>query len=368
MVRNANCKKPGSLISGRCYLHGAQDRYAKRKLALITDFVLILAAWGHLVSADEVVTFEPQTTQSTFFSDDEVSFRLNLNSEQAIDGRVTWQLSSLHRGLARGEVAVKAAAAKPRSITLRLPMPHIKDGVIQPAVLSASFNEAGNQEPSATYRRELWVFSADPFVDRTHWIEQLQLQLFDPVGKTTKIFESAGIPCEEIRSVAGLQAIESGIVIVAEGVNRTAIAETLVSLAAAGRRVLWFAPEQCAFDLPGSDQFVGKRPKQILLSGSNRIEQLDKRLDPHVWADAESAKSVSLNIVAEGNRTLVKIGPPREGWVWLQAEYSDPDGQLILCGLGLVDCWDATPTPRFMLARLLEQLDNTDQSTEVIEE
>jgi hypothetical protein len=98
------------------------------------------------------------------------------------------------------------------------------------------------------------------------------------------------------------------------------------------------------------------------------MEWLDKRLDPNAWADVEKSKSVGLKMVARRNRTFLEIGPPDQGWVWLQAKYSDPDGQLILCGLSLVDTWDASPTPRYMLASLLEQLDHQDSKTDVTEE
>ncbi len=324
------------------------------------------ACWFEAVPANEAVTVQITPRQTTFFADEDVSFQLNVSAAQAIDGVVNWQLTALHRTLARGEVAAKINPGKSSPLSFRLPMPHIKDGVIQQTLLTASLKETPRAEPVVILQRDLWVFSANPFVDRQEWLEQLDLHLYDPVGETAKIFDAAGIPYEKIRSITGFPATES-IVIVGEGVSlrkNSLLAQALLSQAAKGGRVLCFAPEDGDFEFPGGKDFAEKRPKNILFSGSDMIEQLDKRLDANLWTDAANANSIGLQLVSRRSRTYLEIGEPDNGWSWLRLDYNDPDGTLILCGLGLVHCWDASPTPRFMLARLLEQLASLDPSTE----
>lgn len=337
-----------------------------RWLAILLVGVLAVACCES-VCADESISFAPVTIQTTFFSDDEIAFELQLNSDKAVNGKVTWGLTALHRTLGRGDVEIKIDKGNPAAIKLRLKMPHVRSGVIENVLLSASFHSDNNDQPWASYRRDFWVYNSDPFVDRKQWLEELELRLFDPSGRLAKIFDDTEIPFEGIRTIADLESIESGLVIVGEGAKRDTVGQTLFTMAAAGHRILWFAPEKGEIGVPGSENFVGKRPKEFSLAGPNHLETLDKRLDRNAWADAEQTKSIGLKLIGHRNRSIIEIGQRDEGWLWCQTKYSDPDGQLILCGLGLVDGWDASPTPRYMLARLMEQLDRNDSPTELTE-
>ncbi|NND98242.1 MAG: hypothetical protein HKN47_13030 [Pirellulaceae bacterium] len=298
-----------------------------------------------------------ESTRTNFFSDAEVELTVNVTAPEVLAGRVTWQLTALHRTIARGDALVKLEPDNPTSVNLRFRMPHVKEGVVHNTLLTVSFTQAGQRRAATTVETEWWVFAPDPFADRTQWLEQLELQLFDPGGATAKLFRSAGIPFAELRSVGELKTADSGLIIVAEGVKRSEMAETLVSLAAAGRNVLWFAPTVCELQIPGSEEFDEKLPKELAFRGSDRIEQLDKRLDPNAWSDPELAKSVGFQVVSRRGLTNVEVADAETGWSWVTANYGDPDAQFILCGLGLIDAWDASPTPRYLLLRLLEQLD-----------
>jgi hypothetical protein len=323
------------------------------------------ASCAQLAAADRDVTVQIETSQTNFFADQDLSFQLNVTAEQAIDGVLSWQLTALHRTLARGDIAANIKPGQNNSLSFRLPIPHVKDGVIQQTILQASLKTAGDAKPVEVLHRALWVFCSNPFSDRQQWLERLDLELYDPAGGTAKIFDDAEIPYQAIRSIAGLRAAE-GIVIVGEGVSlgkNTLLAETLVSLAAKGRRVLWFGPADGEFEFPSGETFAGKEPNNLVLSRSDTLEQLDKRLDANLWTDADNAKSIGLQVVARRSKTYVEIVGPDRGWSWLRLDFADPEGTLILSGLRLVDCWDASPTPRFMLARLLEQIADTDSTT-----
>jgi hypothetical protein len=322
---------------------------------------------GPVVGHEAAVTAQAQTVRANFFADEEISFTLELTATQAVDGLASWQLMMQHRTLMRGDARVKITPRKLASVSFPLRMPHLNQGVIEKIVLAVGFSQAGDAGSATIFEQDLWVFASDPFVDRTQWLEELGLQLFDPPGQTAQVFESAEIPFRRIHTTAALDAIEEGIVVVGEGISlrkRATLAETLLSLAATGRDVLWFAPEEGDFEFPGGEDFPGITPKQLLLSGSNMIEKLDKRLDSNTWADPEQAKSVGLQLVARRNRAYLEISSSNQGWTWLQTDFGEPGGQMILSGFCIADCWDLSPTPRFLLARLLEQFDNPDQPSE----
>ncbi len=336
--------------------------------------LISIASWVDTASALEAadgVTANPQTTQTTFFSDETVDFVLELTAEDAVDGTVSWQFSTLHRTLGRGDTEIEIEPAKPGSVSFRLRMPHVKEGVVGQAVLKASFQTNDGAAPALVYERELSIFPRDPFADRAHWLEELELQLFDPEGRTAKLFDDARIPFREVRSATRLRSSESGMIVVGEGIelrNHAGLADALMELAGDGRHLIWFAPAEGEIQFPGSDGFAGKSPKNLSFLGSNMIEQLDKRLDSGFWSERDTSRSVGLGILARRNRCYIEVVEPSKGWTWMHAQFSDPEGHLILCGLRIVDDWEKSPTPRFMLARLLEHMDNLKQLTEPTDE
>jgi hypothetical protein len=41
----------------------------------------------------------------------------------------------------------------------------------------------------------------------------------------------------------------------------------------------------------------------------------------------------------------------------MAVDFAEKKGRLVVCGFSLVGSWDASPTPRYLLRRILEQFD-----------
>ena len=79
-----------------------------------------------------------------------------------------------------------------------------------PAVLSVSCYAPHAGVPEASLEKPLWIFPENPFTNRSQWLKQLQIRLFDPVGKTRQVFKKTAIPFTETRNVDSLSALDGG--------------------------------------------------------------------------------------------------------------------------------------------------------------
>jgi hypothetical protein len=81
---------------------------------------------------------------------------------------------------------------------------------------------------------------------------------------------------------------------------------------------------------------------------------LDKRLGDQAWVAGKPLVARELIVASERQALVAQFADPGGGWPWLEIGYGK--SKLVWCGLGVVRDWDQSPTPRFLLARLLESL------------
>ena len=218
----------------------------------------------------------------------------------------------------------------------------------------------GKSDKESSYEKTLWIFAADPFYNRTKWVEGLKITLYDsdPKSKTAEALKSLKVPFEEVRNPAALADLKEGLLLVGEGVSlkdEAGLAEAMVQAASRGIPVLCLCPKEGIFPLPGTDNGL-PAPGSLTFHRQDIITKLDKRLDAAAWAPDNQVVARSLTIKAEDGKVIAEIQEGSKGWPWLQLDYPDQKGRLVLCGFPIIQRWDASPTPRYLLARLLEHV------------
>ncbi|MBW3596263.1 MAG: hypothetical protein KY475_03195, partial [Planctomycetes bacterium] len=213
----------------------------------------------------------------------------------------------------------------------------------------------------AEHERAVWLFSRDPFVNRREWLKDLKIALYDPEGATQKVFDEAEIPYNAPRTTAALGEVEDGVAIIGEGVSfgsRRGLAETLANLAARGVPVICLAPADGEIPFPGGEE--QPLAESVELRRSDVIKEFDKRLDADHWPPAGQVVKSGLTVAGRRGGVTLEVGDSPIAWPWLRASYAGGK-QEIICGFGVIEAWDAAPTPRFLLAEILKQL--TDEET-----
>jgi hypothetical protein len=95
-------------------------------------------------------------------------------------------------------------------------------------------------------------------------------------------------------------------------------------------------------------------PSRVVLRREDAITTLDKRLDATGWPPDGKIVASTMSIVADRSRAVFEVGSRQTGWPWIEVHYSGQRATLLICGFGIVEHWAAGPTPRYLLARMLE--------------
>ena len=328
--------------------------------ALTFVFPLVVAVTP-LAAAEWDAKITPREAWSTFFASDEVTLGYTVDSRKSTGVRVAWAFSAQRRTIARGEMSRKV---EPIEIALRLPP--LREGVTLDTELHVQLiDDRGGVV--ADHRRVLRIFGRDAFAHRREWLTGLKLVLFDTQKKTQETFDDAGIPYKLARNAAALRETTDGLVVIGEGVsfaNHPSLPETLTDLAAKGVSVLCLAPADGHLAFPGAEDGRPK-PECVSFRGSEIITELDKRLDARAWPPSGGMVASTVEVTSRRGRVVLSVSDTPRAWPWLEVTYTGqrqknsdlPDsGRLIVCGFGLIDNWQASPTPRYLLMHILVRL------------
>jgi hypothetical protein len=360
----------GIKLSAQC--EGTSSRFGIAALVLSGWLVALTGA----ARGDDGVTIEPREKWSGVFGESEAAFTFDIRSTARVAGRVGWSLSANNRTIARGELPLDAGPAKPATVAVPLKIPPVKEGVTFPMQLTLTVFAKDAAQPAATLVKPLWIYGRDPFVDRTQWLKELALMLYDPDGRTAAAFDKADIPYKETRNIAALAAAEAGLVVIGEAVSlaeHRSLGEALGQLAARGVPVLCLAPADGALVLSAADAPEARPPDRVVLKRRDAITELDKRLDAEAWPPDGQIVAARLAVSSDGDQLLVEVSDSERAWPWLEVWYpartsedvpagcgeADPGTPLVVVGFGIIRHWDASPTPRYLLARLFECLSAT---------
>lgn len=322
------------------------------------SIALCLVLVAGLANEVGAVTITPLQPWSNYFAANEAKLAYEVAADAVIECRAGWRLKVGTRTLATREVACPVAPDKPGKLTIDVVFPPVEEGIILAVELEVSVFEPTENKSLASSTRTLWLFPSNPFLDRREWLKDFKITLFDPKGSTARIFEKAAIDCKTTKNLDAVAKLTEGMLIVAEGVSfkdYRALPKVMMEAAVAGRPVLCLAPLGGQLPLPGADTPGVPVPERMLWARNDIITEMDKRLDARWWTEeADPVKSV-LTLKGESRRVMGDFAAGNQGWPWFEAQFADSKGHLVICGFGVIEHWEAGPTPRFLLSRIFER-------------
>lgn len=302
-------------------------------------------------------TIEDRSKWSNVFGGKEATWQYQVKAPRAFKGRAFWKLTSAGRTLARGETGVAAGPDRPAPVKVALTLPPVRNGVVLEAKLTLSLFADKAEKAAASQEKTIWIFPEDPFYLHAKWLKELKIHLLDPEKKTLQVLEKAKVPFDEVGNVESIAELKEGVLLVGEGVSfkdYPALPELLIQAAARGLPVLCLAPAQGKLPIPGVEKARIPVPGSLAWRRGDVIREIDKRLDALSWSGGEMIAS-TVALTAEEGVVQGEI-VPAGGWPWMEANYPETHGRLVICGFGIIPQWDASPTPRFLFERLLERV------------
>lgn len=324
--------------------------------------VLIACVANVSIAADVRIT--PMENWSTAFAGGEVKVGMRVVSDRTPQGTLRWAHSANQRTLARGEVEVRRSGDVSATAEFVLRPPALREGVVLATTVTTEYVPRGGNKAVASETRTVWLFPRDPLAGRTEWAKALDIELFDPAGITSKVFDDLKLPYRSVNNAGALNDPEQqGVLIIGEGASllRTrSLARNALEAAASGRRVVLLAPENGSLTVPGTDGDDlddDSIPSELRFARNHIITELDKRLDAEAWPGTNNAIPSSRFLVeSHRGRVDATMSDKSRAWPWLEIRFPKSDGVLVICGFRVIKHHDNGPTPRFLLVRLLESL------------
>lgn len=314
---------------------------------------LFFFGWHSSACSDDAIQVVPIERWSNVFAESETRWHYRISSELPVRKRAVWRLTMNQRTAASGELEVRADTDKPTEHSITLRWPKVKEGSVQGAQLMVSIGEVKHDRP-------VWIFPRDSLTDRRDWLRSLKLSVFDPPGNTIEVLNDSDIPHERIRSRDSLDGVSEGIVIVGEGVSlrkNNGLMNDLRALTIRGVPVLCLASDEGSFPFSDDQNLV----TALELRRADVIRDLDKRLDT-LWWPKGSSQLRGLQIDSASDKVVAEIHDNAKSWPWCEWQFgndsltSEKSSRLIWCGFGIIHSWDDGPTPRYLLAKILERL------------
>ena len=314
---------------------------------------------GWTLAAESNVSVRRVDSWTNLFAGKPASMTCEVSSKQAGEATLLWSLVVSGGVVARGEKAVTLDVARPVKVAWDADLPEVKPGLIVPATLRLAVHpQAGSPKFEPVEANVvLSICSPDATALRGEWLKSLDIVLFDPAQRTADVFERNRIPCRvaDDPQCAGLT---KGLILYGEGIapeRLDAVWSAAVEAASAGRRVLVLASPGAAVPMEGLLASSTDSLRSISLKRNDIIRELDKQLDATSWPKPGRLVASSLHWTVRGEQPRVEFRDDAEGWSWLHVRHRS-GGRLIWLGFGLVESWEATPTARYLLLKVLEDL------------
>ncbi len=300
------------------------------------------------------------------FADRATQFAFEVAGPATNGLRGQWLLSADRQIFQRGSMRINVTPDKPGELSFEFRTPPVNAGVIAGAKLEVRIIDDQDQ-PVLAEEFRLWIYPENPFEIESAWLKSISIEFIEPnQALATRVKQlgpgSAAWQAERSRDTKPV------LVIGSQESWDAAVKQRIEQAVRDGQRVLSFGVKQSTLEL--SFQNAIKDLDEVpaaYVAGKSFVHQVDPRLSV---TQLPAMGQCRITSVGSGALQLDVKNEP-SSWIYVECNFDRPEistlsafakpkivtrPQYIYCGLEIDSQWDESPTPRYLLARLLERM------------
>ncbi|WP_232771311.1 hypothetical protein [Colwellia sp. 75C3] len=293
------------------------------------------------------------------FASDNSPYSITLTAKPNSLIDISWKLTSLGRTLSSGVKSIRLNTRKNVKAYLPLRTPPVKSGVKVKAQLIIDAVYSTDSTIKEHYEFDLDIYGENIFLHKQSFYQKLNIQLFDPVGQTSNIFDKLKIPYSTLSRSKLINFSDKGFIVIGVGVDINhyrGLPTVLIELAHKGHQLLILQPASATLPLSKLASGLGASSPSIFLSNETVIPNY---IQNYQWDTDSGIKSN--HIILNSNRQEVSaqvVESKHEGWDWFHLNYHQSQGKLIICMLPFIDQLDRDPIKQIIFGQLLNYASN----------
>lgn len=308
----------------------------------------LFASLAGPVCAGDGAVIQRVSGSSCVFADRAAGWRVALTDTNVYEGTVVWELVLGGGVVARREQNVAIRPETPATADLQVDLPAVRVGVEVAGRVTVNLRD-DRQQHRSEFVLPVWTFGRDPAAQQKQWLQDQNIRVYDPDGKTLKKLNELGWPCQQVANPAAFESLGTATLIIGEGCSLRAqrgLMENALRAAQRGTHVVFLAPADGEFIPPGPGAGPDG-PLALHFYDTTLVQRLDKRLESPL-------SRVGLQPTGSRAGALVTVDPTG-GWCGFEVRWAN-GGALLLTGFGLLDTWEESPVPRYLLFKMLEYI------------
>jgi len=300
------------------------------------------------------ITIQTGNTWAGIFAGEIVPHEIILTGKQNAHVSLNWKLKSKGRTLSSGQQRIRFSGNNTVSTTLPLRTPPIKPGISLEALLVIEVDEEVPADKKLRYESKLIIYGPDLLLDNRHFYQRLNIQLFDPVGMTSKLFDKLNVPYQARSKSQLINSTRKGLVVVGAGIaldQQRGLIKSLIKHASNGQRVLILQPITGDFPISDLSTNTGIQASTMSFMNDSVVQSFAKG---HDWITSNSINTHGISILNHRQTVLARIAKYNENnWDWLHIDFDQSGGNFIICMLPFDRYIDHGPVPQIIFSRLL---------------
>jgi hypothetical protein len=332
------------------------NKYHVRVLKIIlTLFSLLpLPGWSLEVNVDY--------DWKGIFAGEITQYKIVVTSKKNSSVLLSWQLLLKGRTVSSGVQDVRFNSDANKVVNLPLRVPAMKSGIQLSSQLIISVVSGVNTEHKKSYQSMIPVYGPNLFLTDAAIYKQLNIKLFDPVGRTSSFLNESQIPYYELSREEIFTPSIDGLIVIGAGVDLNryrGLIDVLIKLAEKGVKVLVLQPSSGNVSLLGFTVNNASHPSTLSFSKDSIVNSFAKG---YQWVADDPLKKFGIVLRNHRQNILADIVEYQQNsWDWISMSFQHSGGRLIISMLPFIEHNDRGPIPQLLLGRLLMHVGNQER-------